>query len=67
MVKDHSDSERGNLLISSKGSFICMVCVPNIIPNNYCMYASVYSVYSDSSPHFGGVQSFCSGKERYIW
>ena len=25
------------------------------------------SVYSDSSPHFGGVQSFCSRKERYIW
>ena len=30
MVKDHSDSERGNLLlllflISSKGSFICMI------------------------------------------
>ena len=25
------------------------------------------SVYSDSSPHFGGVQSFCARKERYIW
>ena len=26
MVKDHSDSERGNLLpISSKGSFICTI------------------------------------------
>ena len=25
------------------------------------------SVYSDSSPHFGGVQSFCSRTERYIW
>ena len=25
------------------------------------------SVYSDSSPNFGGVQSFCSRKERYIW
>ena len=24
-------------------------------------------VYSESSPHFGGVQSFCSRKERYIW
>ena len=24
-------------------------------------------VYSDSSPHFGGMQSFCSRKERYIW
>ena len=25
------------------------------------------SVYSDSSPHFGRMQSFCSRKERYIW
>ena len=25
------------------------------------------SVYSDSSPHCGGVQSFWSRKERYIW
>ena len=25
------------------------------------------SVYSDSSPRFGEVQSFCSRKKRYIW
>ena len=39
MVKDHSDSERGNplpplhrllLLVSSKGSFICTITIANI-------------------------------------
>ena len=24
-------------------------------------------LYSDSSSHFGGMQSFCSNKEEYIW
>ena len=27
----------------------------------------VLSVYSDSSPHFGGVRFFCSRKEIYVW
>ena len=42
MVKDHTDSERGNpvpphgllFLINSKGSFICILCV--------CLYIYIY-------------------------
>ena len=33
-------------------------------PFIYLEERSSTSVYSDSSPHFGGVQSFCSSRER---
>ena len=58
MVKDHSDSEKGNPLpphrllfsISSKGSFICT------IPQTGCIYIYVYTNFVSLTADRDGVE-----------
>ena len=63
MVKDHTDSERGNpvpphgllFLINSKGSFICILCVC------VCIYIYIYITGPDGARCSSVVKAIAHG------